>query len=350
MSGGVDSSVALMLLKQQGFEPIGVSLRFAHWQSKSNALQENVCCTKESFKVAAQVCKKLGVKYFILDARKEFKKQVMDYFLKLLKQGKTPNPCLICNKFVKLKTLLSFAQKIKADYVATGHYAKVKKVGDKFQLLRAKDKIKDQTYFLALLGQKELAKLIFPLADYTKSQVYKLARQYGFTAWEAKKQSQDLCFVANKSLPLYLEKKLGSRPGNIVDTQGNVLGRHKGLHFYTLGQRKGLKLAGGPFWVVGFDKLKNNLIVSNDPNDKRLFKKEVLISNVNYISGEKPKREIKVEAKTRFRQNLAKAVLKPQKDMKAKVVFTSPQKTPTPGQWLVFYQGNLCLGGGMIEN
>jgi tRNA-specific 2-thiouridylase len=356
MSGGVDSSMTLILLKEKGFEPIGVSLRFGHWENEKNILKENVCCTEESFRIARKVCQKIGVEYFVLDAREEFKKFVMDYFLKLLKEKKTPSPCLICNKLVKFKKLIDFANELGVKYISSGHYARVRerKEGQKpakkiYQLLRAKDKEKDQSYFLALLGQKELSRLIFPLGEYTKKEIFQIAKSKGFDFWQANKQSQDLCFVANESLPLYLDQVLAQEPGKIVNVKGNVLGEHKGLHFFTLGQRKGLNLKGGPFWVVGFDIPNNILIVTDNPKDRRLFKKEILISNINYISGRAPKKQIKVEAKTRFRQELSRAVLIPYRAKKAKVVFEKPQRAPTPGQWLVFYQGDICLGGGMIE-
>ena len=171
MSGGVDSSVALFLLKEQGFEVLGVSLKFSFWENEKNKSKENTCCSEESIERAKRVCEKYGVSHFIIDASKEFKKAVIDYFLKTLKKGKTPNPCPFCNRDVKIAVLLNFAKEKGADYVATGHYAKIRKMGEDFQLLQAKDKEKDQTYFLALLNQKQISKLIFPLGDYTKKEV-----------------------------------------------------------------------------------------------------------------------------------------------------------------------------------
>jgi tRNA-specific 2-thiouridylase len=309
--------------------------------------------------MAKLICQKIGVRHYIVDASTEFQKVVIDYFLKLLRKKMTPNPCIICNKFVKFKKLFEFAKEIGADYVATGHYARVKvrnlpvrQAGPKskiYQLVRPKDKQKDQTYFLCLLEQKELSKLLFPLGDYKKEEVYKIAKKYKLEKLVAKKQSQDLCFVANKSIPVFLEKNLGARPGKICDTKGNVLGEHKGLHFYTIGQRKGINLKGGPFWVVGFDVKKNILFVTNNPKDKELFEKEIILSNVNYILGKPPKGTQKVLAKIRFKQKLAKAKLIPKPKKKAKLIFEKPQRAVTPGQWAVFYDGNVCLGGGMIE-
>jgi len=353
MSGGIDSSVALILLKKQGYNPVGVSLRFARWENEKNILKENVCCTRESFEAAEKVCRELGVKYIIVDARRDFQRDVIEYFLRLLREAKTPNPCLVCNKFVKIKTLLSVAKKLGADQIATGHYAKVTarfQRREKIYLLqKPKDKAKDQTYFLALLGQRELSYLLFPLADYTKDEVRRMAAETGFGFLTRKRQSQDLCFVANEAIPDFLKTNLGFRTGKIRDTKGRVLGEHNGLHFYTFGQRKGLNLPGGPFWVVGFDLPTNTLIVSRNPKSPALFKREVLISGVHYISAEVPSGEMSVEAKTRYKQEPAEAVLIPLAGRRAKVVFSQPQRAPTPGQWLVFYQGDTCLGAGLIE-
>jgi len=345
MSGGVDSSVALFLLKEQGFDVIGVSLKFGFWKNKENELKENVCCSEESINRAKKVCDKYGVPHFIVDTSKEFKKAVIDYFLKTLKENRTPSPCLFCNRDAKIAGLLKFAKSKKADFIATGHYAKIKKNGE-IQLLKAKDKQKDQTYFLALLKQEQLAKLIFPLGNYTKAEVYKIAKKQGIE--HSPKESQDLCFVSDKSMPNFLEKKVGINPGQIIDTKGRVLGNHKGLHFYTIGQRKGIKLPGGPFWVAGFDD--NNLIVTKD--EKELFSKKVLISDLNFIV-EKPKKSIQVEAKLRYRQENSKAKLQKTRGSRTstswELVFDEPQRAVTPGQIAVFYKQGVCLGGGIIS-
>ena len=350
MSGGVDSSVALFFLKEQGFEVIGVSLKFGFWENARNKSKENVCCSAESIERTKKVCRKYDCPHFIIDTSKEFKKSVKDYFLKALKGNKTPSPCLFCNRDVKIAALLNFARNKEADCVATGHYAKVRKNGEKFQLLRARDKEKDQTYFLALLNQDQISRLIFPLADYTKEQVYEIAKKEGIDI--APRQSQDLCFVVDKSMPDFLKEEVGIKSGKIYDTKGNVLGTHQGLHFYTLGQRKGIKLPGGPFWVVGFDRKNNSLIVSDNPEDPELFTKEVLLSDVNFISGKAPDALINVKAKIRFRQPLAKAALSVGGRTSAswRLVFDEPQRAVTPGQIAVFYQGDICLGSGIISN
>jgi len=335
LSNGVDSSVSLLLLKKQGYEPIGVSFKYSN----------------ENFSIAKKVCKKLDVPYRIIDCRFDFKKKVIGYFLKTLKEKKTPSPCLICNKLVKFNKLIEFANKKKADYIATGHYARIKenKKTNKYELLQATDKKKDQSYFLCFLNQKELSRIIFPLGEYTKEEVYKIAKKEGFKFFDKIKQSQDLCFLAQDSILNYLEKKIGFEPGDIVNQNGNVLGKHKGLHFYTIGQRKGIGLTGGPWWVKGFNKKKNYLIITNKENDSDLFKKEIILIDFNLISNQIFKKTIKVKAKTRYNQGLSSAKISLLNNKKLKLVFDKSQKAITPGQWAVFYQGNICLGGGIIN-
>lgn len=352
LSGGVDSSVSLLLLKKQGYQPIGVSLKYTFWQDKRNLLKENVCCSQESFAIAKKICQELDIPYHIVDERIDFKEKVMGYFISLLKDKKTPNPCLVCNKHVKFNKLFDFAKKHNAQYVATGHYAKTKqnKETGQYELLRAKDKNKDQSYFLCLLNQKQLKNIIFPLGDYTKDQVYQIAKDQGFDFFEKIRQSQDLCFIAQKSMSVYLEQTIGFEPGKIVDQLGKILGTHQGLHFYTIGQRKGLNLSQGPWYVFGFDKKKNHLMVTNKEDDQKLFSKTVFVSNPHFISSKLPNKTIKIKAKTRFNQELSSAKIHILTKNKLKLVFDKPQKAVAPGQWAVFYQGNICLGGGVIKS
>ena len=351
LSGGVDSSVSLMLLKKEGYQPIGVSLKYAVWENKKNILRENVCCSEASFNIAQEICKRLDIPYHVLDHELDFKDKVIGYFLKTLKNKKTPNPCLVCNKTVKFNKLFEFAKKQGAQYVATGHYAKVRKNSEtkKYELLKAKDERKDQSYFLCLLNQKQLSKVIFPLGDYIKDQVYKIAQKQGFEFFTKIRQSQDLCFVAQQSVSSYLEEEIGIEPGEIVDKKGKALGEHQGLHFYTIGQRKGVGLPGGPWWVIKLDKSKNQLVVTNDEDDPALFSKEISITDYHFISGQEPKKVIKAEAKTRYHQRLAPVKIHPPKNKKLKLAFDKSQKAVTPGQWAVFYDGDVCLGGGIIE-
>jgi len=349
LSGGVDSSVSLILLKERGFQPIGVSLRYAVWKSEKNALKENFCCSEESFRTAEKVCRKLKVPYHIIDCYLDFEEKVAGYFLSVLREYKTPSPCLICNRFVKFAKLFEFAKEQGIDYVATGHYARVRRNEQtkKYELLRGKDKQKDQSYFLCLLNQRQLGKIIFPLGDYTKKQVYQIAKKQGLNFFEKQKQSQDICFIAKKSIPFYLEEKIGLEPGDIIDKKGNILGRHQGLFFYTIGQRKGIGLSDGPWWIIGFNKVKNQLIATNKENDPALFARTVVLSDVHFISGKALQKTIKVKAKIRYNQPLAFAKLYTGEPIK--LVFDKLQRAVTPGQWAVFYDKDICLGGGVIQ-
>ena len=349
MSGGVDSSIALILAKKQGWQPIGVSLKYAVWQDKENLLRENTCCSAESFAIAKSVCKKLDVPHYVFDVSKEFKKEVIDYFVSELKKNRTPNPCIICNRRLKFKKLFEWAKKHGVRYVATGHYAKTakNKKTNKYELLKAKDSEKDQTYSLSFLPQKWLKNIIFPLGDYTKKEVFKLAEDEGLGFFVKRKQSQDFCFVAGKCLNCFLGKEIGREEGLIKDMAGNILGKHDGLHFYTIGQRKGINLSGGPYFVVGFDTKNNVLIVSKKESD--LFSKEAALFPCHFISGEKIKKRIEIKAKIRSQGEPAKAILAPARFKKFKIIFDKPQKAITPGQFAVFYQHNICLGGGEIS-
>lgn len=354
LSGGVDSSVSLILLKKAGYEPIGVSFKYAVWKNKKNRLRENICCSEESFAVAREICRRLNIPYRIINEEIDFRNKVIGYFLDVLKNKQTPNPCLICNRLVKFEKLIEVADKEKAEYVATGHYARVKQDKDGiFQLLKGIDMKKDQSYFLALLEPKHLKRIVFPLGNYTKEKVYQIAAKEGFEFFKKTKQSQDLCFIAGKSIPFYLEEELGFEPGEIVDSKGRVIGKHQGLYFYTIGQRKGINLAQGPWWVAGLNKAKNQLVVVNDENNPILFKKEIFLSDYNFISSNPPDlphrgKPISVMAKTRYNQRLSSAKLYPPKGNILRLVFTRGQKAVTPGQWTVFYQKEVCLGGGKI--
>ena len=348
MSGGVDSSMALILLKEQGFDPIGLSLKYSTWSSSKNLIKENICCSVESFNIAKSICKKLNVPHYILDASKEFNKEVINYFVFEFKKKRTPNPCVMCNRFLKFEKLFEFAKKKGAKYVATGHYAKTEQNPKTklCELKKAKDREKDQTYFLSFLKQNQLKNIIFPLDGYLKGDIFKMAEKYGFNYFTKDGQSQDFCFIENKSLSSFFEEKIGKKPGEIIDTSGNVLGGHDGLHFFTIGQRKGINLPYGPFYVKEFDIKNNALIITK--NKKEISAKELILSPFNFISGKAPKTKIRVMANIRYGQPTISAILYPPKAGKIKIVFEKEVFAPTPGQFCVFYQGTVCLGGGAI--
>jgi tRNA-specific 2-thiouridylase len=328
MSGGVDSSVAAALLKKQGFEVRGVFMKLFDSQAFKN-----------SEKRARKISKILNIPIFILDLRKEFKKRIIAYFLNDYRKGRTPNPCVVCNKEIKFGLLLEKALSLKSDFIATGHY--VRKRGSIF--LRGKDKEKDQSYFLWKLNQKQVKRILFPLGDYTKKQTKDLAKKFRLPVLNIP-ESQEICFI-EKGINDFLKKYLKPKPGEIINEKGDMIGRHQGLCFYTIGQRKGIGLSGGPYYVVDKDLKKNVLIVSRDK--KELGKKDLMAEEINWISDQKPKFPLKIKAKTRSRQKAVSAVVKPF-GQKIKVIFNKPQRAVTPGQSAVFYKGEELLGGGVI--
>jgi tRNA-specific 2-thiouridylase len=348
MSGGVDSSMALVLLKEKGWDPVGVSLKYPVWKDETNCLKENVCCSAESFQIAAHVCKKLGVPHHVFDVSREFKKEVIDYFLARLRDHRTPNPCVMCNRFLKFKKLLEWAARHDIAHVATGHYAQIRKNPKtrKFELLASKDTEKDQTYSLSFLSQDQLGHIVFPLGGYTKQEIYRMAEACGFEIFLKRKQSQDFCFVSGNAMEPFLAKEIGRNEGEVRDDSGHVIGRHPGLHFYTVGQRKGLGFSGGPFFVTGSHVKSNVLKVTRD--EQKLLSREVILSHCNFFGG-MPKRSARVRAKIRYRQAAAPGTLRPLSAKRARIVFDKPQRAVTPGQFAVLYQRNVCLGAGEIQ-
>lgn len=347
LSGGVDSTAALILLKNNGWDPVGVSLKYAVWEDKCNSSRENICCSEESFEISQKICKELNVPYHIVDVSKEFKNKVINYFTGEFKKLNTPNPCIICNRSLKFKKLFQWANASGIKYVATGHYAKIlmDSKTKTFQLAVSKDLQKDQTYSLSFLPFKWLGNIVFPLENYFKDEVYQIVKDAGFQFYLKKKQSQDFCFVNNQALKFFLEKEIGINKGPIKEISGNSLGTHQGLHFYTIGQRKGLNLSGGPFFVVKKTKKDNTLWISK--NEKDLLHKTIKLKPHNFLTPPASNEEIRVKARLRYRQNLADAILSIENSC-LKLTFFDPQKAPTYGQFAVFYQDDICLGGGKI--
>ena len=346
MSGGVDSSVTAALLKKAGFDVVGVMAKF--W--KEGASKENRCCSIESEKLARLVAKEIGIPFYVVNLEKEFKKKVVDYFLKEYKAGNTPNPCVVCNKEIKFGLLMEKAFKMGGDFVATGHYARF----EKNKLLKGKDEDKDQSYFLWQLNQKQLSKILFPVGNYTKPQVRKLAEKFDLPTAETP-ESQEVCFVQNTTND-FLKKYLKTKPGKIVDINGKLIGQHLGLWFYTIGQRRGLEIPQGsasaqkgsgetkPWYVVDKNFKKNILVVSK--NEKDLLKKELIAKDLNWINPQKF--PVNAEVKIRYKSNLAKVKILSQGKNKVKIIFQHPQKAITSGQSAVFYKKDELLGGGII--
>jgi len=358
MSGGVDSSVAAALLKMAGptpeqarygvnFDVIGVFMKFWSEPGKNGLVGSwNRCCSPEAENRARKVAKILKIPFYVFNFKKEFKKRIVDYFLDGYKKGVTPNPCVLCNKEIKFGFLLEKALKLGADFVATGHYARIKKDKDGIHLLRGKDKNKDQSYFLWMLNQEQLKRIFFPIGDLTRKEVENLAKKFKLPVSKAKK-SVEICFV-QKTINDFFKKYLKEKPGKIVDTKGNILGEHKGFWFYTIGQRKGIKLPAGPYFVLNKDFKKNLLIVTK--NEKELFKKELTAKNVNWIPGKEPRFPLKIKAKIRYRTKFALAILSKNLESKTyNLKFLKPQRAITPGQSVVFYKEQEVLGGGIIR-
>ncbi len=379
MSGGVDSSVAAALLKRANFNVIGVFMKFWTEHKRGELPGFNRCCSPEAEIRARKVAKILKIPFYVFNFEKEFKKRVVDYFFYEHKKGTTPNPCVVCNKEIKFGLLLEKALSLDADFVATGHYARLRqeipngsqpKAGraagrdarasreagapvlgleSKFQipdykLLKAKDKNKDQSYFLWQLSQNQLSRILFLVGIYTKAQVRNLAKKFRLPVAETP-ESQEICFIAD-SIEKFLKKYLKEKPGSVSDKQGKILGRHRGLWFYTIGQRKGIGLSGGPFYVLDKDLKKNYLIVTK--NEKDLLKKELVVKNVNWISGKPPKLPMKIKTKIRYLHKAASARIYNIQNAKYKIFFDKPQRAITSGQSAVFYSGQELLGGGII--
>ena len=355
MSGGVDSSVAAALLKDKGYDVSGVFLKF--WQDKCSTDSENKCCSSDSLKRARKVAKILNIPFYVFDCSKDFKKYVVDYFIKEYSRGNTPNPCIICNKKIKFGFLFSKMQAIGGDYLATGHYirnkeSRIENRELRYKLFRAEDKKKDQTYFLYNLNQKKLSKLFFPIGDYKKDKVRELAKKFKLPVAKIK-ESQDVCFLPKGRLEKFLKNHINNiESGLIVDIKGKEVGKHQGLSFYTIGQRKGIKIGGGkPYYVVEKNSKENKLIVTRDSEDKRLFTKKFKTFDVNWVSEKMLKFPLKINCQIRYRQKSVDAkILKYNKLNKTCVVeFKNSQRAVTSGQAAVFYKNEELLGGGIIK-
>ena len=346
MSGGVDSAVAASLLSKQYSNLMGIFLHF--WKDENNDLSENKASSTKSLMDARVICEKLGFSLYTLNFSEKFKKEIVDYFLDEYKNGRTPNPCVKCNKFVKLGLLIERALDLDYDYVATGHYAQIKKTGKQYKLLKADDETKDQSYFLYTLNQKQLSHLLFPLGQYRKTEVRVLAGKMGLAVAQ-KKDSQEICFISGKSHNDFLKKHLKLTPGDISDMDGNILGKHNGLALYTIGQRKGIELGGdGPYYVARFDYKKNILFVTNNYDDLNIFEDTFLLENPNWISGKEPKMPFKTEVVLRYHHDPVECEIRKYSKTKYIVKLKKPQRAITPGQSAVFYNRDEVLGGGII--
>ncbi|MDQ7073855.1 MAG: tRNA 2-thiouridine(34) synthase MnmA [Gammaproteobacteria bacterium] len=350
LSGGVDSAVATLLLQQQGY--CVEALFMKNWEEDDSS---EYCSAAEDLADAQQVADRLGVKLHTVNFSGEYWDHVFEHFLAEYRAGRTPNPDIICNKEIKFKAFLDYAVKLGADKIATGHYARIREQNGQFQLLRGLDNNKDQSYFLHAIGQPQLSKSLFPIGELQKSKVREIAAQAGF-ANHAKKDSTGICFIGERKFKDFLETYLPANPGEIQTPNGEVIGQHHGLMYYTLGQRQGLGIGGKkekseePWYVLGKDLDKNVLIAGQGHNHPLLFQSRLHCQNLSWTLGETPQLPIKLSAKTRYRQqDINCTLLTGDSTAQLEVQFAAPVRAITPGQSVVFYADELCLGGGVIE-
>lgn len=348
MSGGVDSSVAALLLKDRGYDVCGATLRL--FSNEDIGLDKtHSCCSIADVEDARSVARRLGFEHFVFNFGSLFGEKVVSRFAEQYLIGNTPNPCIDCNRFIKFDKLLDRAELLDMDYIATGHYARVEKdeKSGRFLLKKGMDKSKDQSYVLYAMTQKQLKKTIFPLGDLNKAEVRAIAEEKGLIN-AAKPDSQDICFVKDGDYAAFLENIYGatSKPGDFVDSKGKILGRHRGLIRYTIGQRKGLGLSfDNPKYVIGKDIKSNTVILGNE---RELYSNEMSVGDLNLISLENIKKPLESSVKTRYSQIEARAIVYPPEDGRALVRFETPQRAITPGQAAVFYDGDIVIGGGTI--
>lgn len=367
MSGGVDSSVAAAILKDQGYDVVGLFMKL--WAEPSDHPKDNICCSVEAATAARAVAKKLDIPFYVVNFAEEFKKAVVDNYIQEYENGRTPNPCVICNRDIKGQLLFQKMKELGGEYLATGHYARIKKLtvdssqfteeesSDRltvngkqtYHLYQGKDKNKDQTYFLWTLTQEHLAHLLFPVGDLTKPEVRKLASKYKLPTAE-RRESQGICFIPDRDVSGFLmrhAKKL-TKPGPIQNIAGNIIGQHEGLINYTIGQRERLGL-GGPraYYVVKLDVKGNTLVVGDE---KDLYQKELIVTNLNFINKDIRNKiqEKNIKARIRYRHPIEPCRIKLKNNI-AEVIFKKPQRAITPGQSIVFYKEEEVLGGGVIK-
>lgn len=345
MSGGVDSSVAALLLKNQGYDVVGIFMK--NWDDTD---ENGVCTATEDYNDVIAVCNQIGIPYYAVNFEKQYWDKVFTYFLDEYKAGRTPNPDVMCNKEIKFKAFLEHAVSLGADYLATGHYAQVEYRDGEYKMLRGADENKDQTYFLNQLTQDQLSKVMFPLGGIDKKEVREIAREAGL-ATAAKKDSTGICFIGERNFKEFLSNYLPAQPGNMETLDGEVMGKHDGLMYYTIGQRQGLGIGGSgdPWFVVGKDLKKNILYVGQGFENEKLYSSSINAVNVSWVADHAPGAEFTCTAKFRYRQADNKVTVRVKEGGAAEVIFDEPIRAVTPGQAVVFYDGEVCLGGGTID-
>ncbi len=359
LSGGVDSAVSAYLLKKQGYDVVGLFMR--NWDSAANndilgnpSLSDDICPQEQDYLDALKVAEHLGIELHRHDFIKEYWDYVFTYFIDEYKKNRTPNPDILCNKYVKFAGFQEVAKSLGADYFAYGHYARVKEENGEFFLLKGKDNNKDQSYFLSQLSQEQLSKSLFPVGELNKSEVRKIALKENLPTAK-KKDSTGICFIGERDFKNFLKNYIFSKPGEIQTLNGEVIGHHDGLMYYTIGQRKGLNIGGdnrfknAPWFVIGKDLERNVLLAGQGLNNPYLFANRVIVEDINWISPKRFTGEIECKAKFRYRQEDNTVLIKWLDDNLIEVICNKPIRAMTPGQACVFYDGEVCLGGGTIK-
>jgi tRNA-specific 2-thiouridylase len=351
MSGGVDSSVTALQLLEQGHQVVGLFMK--NWEEDDGTAY---CMAMEDLADAQQVCDKLGIELKTVNFAAEYWDEVFEVFLSEFKAGRTPNPDILCNKHIKFKAFLNYAiEDLGAEYIATGHYARVADLNGEFFLLKGLDPNKDQSYFLYTLGQKQLAHALFPIGHLHKPEIRVLAQKAGFANFK-KKDSTGICFIGERKFTEFLQRYLATKPGEIHTAEGQYIAQHSGLMYYTLGQRQGLKIGGvknareEPWYVLDKDIENNILIVGQGHNHPLMLHNSLEAGQLDWCSNKPLTEPLRCSAKTRYRQADQTCSLKPIGNNRCKVVFDEPQRAITPGQSVVFYDDEVCLGGGIIES
>ena len=345
MSGGVDSSVAALLLKEQGFDVLGLFMK--NWEDDDT---EEFCTSREDLVDAVSAADRIGVDIEAVNFSAEYKDRVFQNFLREHQAGRTPNPDVLCNAEIKFKAFLDHALSLGAERIATGHYARIRQTDGRFELLKAVDQSKDQSYFLYRLNQTQLSRSLFPLGELNKTAVRRIARQFGLANHD-KKDSTGICFIGERPFRQFLSRYLPREPGDIETPDGRFVARHEGLMYYTIGQRRGLGIGGeGDAWyVTGKDLQRNVLFVVQGRDHPALLKPDLVAGQLNWMSGDAPALEETYGAKTRYRQPDAQCQITTVDSEECTVLFDAPQWAVTPGQSFVAYQGEVCLGGGIIQ-
>ncbi|HEY5560520.1 MAG TPA: tRNA 2-thiouridine(34) synthase MnmA [Clostridiaceae bacterium] len=347
MSGGVDSAVAAYLLKKKGYDVTGITMQV--WpEDDYYEEREGGCCSISSVEDARRVAYKLDIPFYVFNFKDEFKEKVIDYFTSDYLKGNTPNPCIACNKYIKFDSLLNKVAAMGFDYVATGHYCRIEKIDNRFILKRAIDLNKDQSYALYNLSQYQLEHTLFPCGDYTKPQIREIAKEVGLQVHN-KKDSEEICFIPDNDHGGYIKRFYPKdvTTGLFKDKDGKVLGEHKGIVYYTIGQRKGLGISlGKPRFVVNIDSQKNEILLGDE---EEVFKNKLIVDELNFIAFSKLDEKINVQAKIRYSAPLKAATIEPLEDNCAIVTFNEKVRALTKGQSIVFYQDDIVLGGGIIK-